>query len=66
MAVGDAPARRVCHAFEDAGNGCGIEREGDKNGSVREGELADVRWRCRKKQHISQWRIEWWRQCNKI
>ncbi len=51
MAVGDAAARRLHRALEDAGDGCDVERGGDKNGDAREGELADVRQRCRKRQH---------------
>ncbi len=43
MALGDAAAGRVRHAFEDAGDGCGAERGGDENGGAREGELADLR-----------------------
>ena len=41
VAVGDVPAGRVRRAFEDAGDGRGIERGGGTNGSAREGELAD-------------------------
>ena len=41
MAVGDAAAGKVHRAFE--------------NGGAREGELADLRQRCRKRQHGS-WR----------
>ena len=58
MAVGNAAARRVHRAFEDAGNGRGIERRGNKNGAAREGELADVRRRCRTRQHVSRRRAE--------
>ena len=43
--VGNAAAGKVCRAFEDAGNGRSIERGGDENGGVREGELVEVRWR---------------------
>ena len=64
--IGNAAARRVCHAFEDTDNGHGIERAGDKNGSAREGKLVDVRQRCSKRQYVS-WRcIEKRRWCNKI
>ena len=42
MAVGNAAARRVHHAFEDASDGRGAKRGGDKNGGAREGKLADV------------------------
>ena len=55
MAVGDAAAGKVRRAFEDAGDGRGAERGGDENGGAREGELADLRQRCRKRQHGS-WR----------
>jgi hypothetical protein len=37
-------------AFDDAGNGRGVERGGNGNGSWREGELADVRQRSSKRQ----------------
>ena len=40
--VGNATTGRVCHAFEDAGDGRGVKRGGDKNGGAREGKLADV------------------------
>jgi hypothetical protein len=36
-------AGRVRCTFEDANNGCGIERGGDNNGGAREGKLADLR-----------------------
>ena len=42
VAVGNAAARRVHRAFEDAGDGHGAERGGNENGGAREGELADV------------------------
>ena len=66
MDVGNAIAGRVCCAFEDAGDGRGIERGGDENGSAREGKLEDVRQRCRKRQYVSQRRVEKKRRCNKI
>ena len=50
VAVGDAAAGKVRRAFEDAGDGRGTERGGDENGGAREGELADVRQRCCKRQ----------------
>jgi hypothetical protein len=53
VAVGDAAARKVRRAFEDAGDGRGAERGGDENGGAREGELADLTQRCRKRQHVS-------------
>ncbi len=53
MAVGDAAAGRVRRAFEDAGDGRGAERGCDENGGAREGELADLRLRCRKRHHVS-------------
>jgi len=58
VALGDAAAGRVRHAFEDAGDGCGAERGGDENGGAREGELADLRRRCRKRLHVSRRRVE--------
>ena len=58
VAVGDAAAGRVRRAFEDAGNGRGAQRGGDENCGAREGELADVRRRCRKRQHASRRCIE--------
>ncbi len=66
MDVGNAAAGRVCHAFEDAGNGRGVEREGDENGGAREGKLADVRQRCRKMQYVSRRRVMKRRQCDEI
>jgi len=42
VAVGDAAAGRVHHAFEDAGDGPGAERGGNENGSAREGKLVNV------------------------
>ncbi len=66
MDVGNAAAGRMCRAFEDAGDGRGVERGGDKNGSTREGKLVDVRQRCRKRQYVSRRRVEKRRQCNKI
>ena len=53
MAVGDAAAGRVRRAFEDADDGRGAERGGDDNGGAREGELANLRRRCRKRLHES-------------
>jgi hypothetical protein len=35
--VGNAAHGRVCHAFEDATDGCGIERGGNENGGASEG-----------------------------
>ena len=58
VAVGDAAARKVRRAFEDAGDGRGAKRGCDENGTAREGELADLRRRCRKRQHLSQRRVE--------
>jgi len=66
VAVGDAAAGRVRHAFEDAGNGRGAERGGDKNCGAREGELADVRQRCHKRKHASRWHVEMQRRCDKM
>jgi hypothetical protein len=66
VAVGDAAAGRVRRAFEDAGDGRGAERGGDENGGAREGKLADVRQRCRKRQYVSWWRVKRQRQCNKM
>ena len=54
VAVGDAATGRVRHAFEDAGHGRGAERGGDDNGGAREGELANLKRRCRKMLHVSQ------------
>ena len=45
MDIGNAATGRVCRAFEDAGNGRGIGRGGNKNGGAREGKLADVKLR---------------------
>jgi hypothetical protein len=59
-------AGRVRRAFEDAGNGRGAERGGDENCGAREGELADVRRRCRKRQHASRRRVERRRRCDKM
>ena len=53
MAIGNAAAGRVRCAFEDAGNGRGAERGGDENGSAREGELANLRQRSRKRLHVA-------------
>jgi hypothetical protein len=53
VAVGDAAAGKVRHAFEDASDGCGAERGGDDNGGAREGELSNLRRRCRKRLHMS-------------
>ena len=54
MAAGNPTAGRMRHAFEDTGDGRGVKREGDNNGSAREGELADVRQRCQKRHCNSQ------------
>ncbi len=62
----NAPTGRVCRAFEDAGDGRGTERGGDKNGSAREGKLADVRQRCRKRQYVRRRHVKKRRRCNKI
>jgi len=53
VAVGDAAAGRVRRAFEDAGDGRGAVKGGDENGGAREGELADLRRRCRKRLHVA-------------
>ena len=53
-------------AFEDAGDGRGTERGGNENCGAREGELADVRRRCRKMQQVSRWRVERRRWCDKM
>ena len=66
MAVGDATAGIVRRAFDDAGNGRGAERGGDENCGAREGKLADVRRRCRKRQHMSRRRVERQRWCDKM
>ena len=66
VALGDAAGGRVRHAFEDAGNGRGAERGGDKNSGAREGELSDVRRRCHKRQHASRRRVERRRRCDKM
>ena len=66
VAVGNATAGRVHRAFEDTGDGCGAEKGGDENGGAREGELADVRRRCRKRQHMSRRRIKRRRRCDKM
>jgi hypothetical protein len=66
MDVGNAAAGRMCRAFEDAGDGRGVERGGNKNGGAREAKLADVRQRCRKRQYVSRRRVEKRRQCNEI
>jgi hypothetical protein len=66
MAVGNAAAGRVRRAFEDAGDGRGAERGGDKNGSAREGKLANIRRRSRKRQHVSRRRVERRRRCDKM
>ena len=63
VAVGDAAAGRVRRAFEDASNGRGTKRGGDKNCGAREGELVDVRRRCRKRQHASRWHVKMQRRC---
>ena len=55
VAVGDAATWRVRRAFDDADDGRGAERGGDDNGGAREGELANLRRRCRKRLHVS-WR----------
>ncbi len=64
--VGNAATGKVCRAFEDAGNGRGVERGGDENGGARMGKLADVRQRCRKRQYMSRRHIEKRRRCDKI
>jgi hypothetical protein len=56
----------VRNAFEDAGDGGGIERGFNKNGGAREGKLADVRRRCHKRQHMSRQRVKRLRRCYKI
>ena len=33
----------MCCAFMDAGDGCGIEREGNNDGGAREGKLVESR-----------------------
>ena len=66
MAVGDATTGRVHRAFEDAGDGHGAERGGNENGGAREGELADVRRRCHKRQQASRRRVERRRRCDKM
>ena len=66
MDVGNAAARRVCRAFEDAGDGRGVERGGNNNGGVRECKLAVVRQKCRKRQYVSRRCVEKRRQCNEI
>jgi hypothetical protein len=40
--------------FDDAGDGCTVERWGEDDGGVREGELADVRQRSSKREHDNQ------------
>ena len=45
MSVGDAAAGRLHNAFDYTDNNCVVERGGDENGGVREGELVEVRWR---------------------
>ena len=57
--VGNAAVGRVCRAFEDASNGRGVERGGNKNSSAREGKLANAKQRCRKRQYVS-------RRCGKV
>ena len=66
MDIGDAAARRVCHAFEDASTGRGVERGGNENGGAREGKLADVRQRCCKRQYVSLRRVKKRRRCDEI
>ena len=66
VAVGDVATGRVRRAFEDAGDGRGAERGGDENCGAREGKLADVRRRCRKRQHASRWHVERRRRCDKM
>ena len=68
MDVGNAATRtrRVCPAFEDAGDGRSVERGGNENGGAREGKLADVKQRCRKRQYVSRRRVEKRRRCNEI
>jgi len=43
VAIGNAAARRLHRAFEDAGDGRGAERRGDENGGARVSEVADLR-----------------------
>ncbi len=64
--VGNAATGKVCCAFEDAGNGRGVGRGGNENGGAREGKLADVRQRCRKRQYVSRRCIKKRRRCDKI
>ena len=66
VAVGNAAARRVHRAFEDAGDGHGTKRRGDKNGGARESKLTDVRRRCCKRQNVSRWCFERQRRCDKM
>jgi hypothetical protein len=66
VADGNAVAGRVRCAFEDTSDGHDVKRGGDKNGGAREGKLADVKRRCRKRQHVSRWRVERRRRCYKI
>ncbi len=66
VAVGDAAAGRVRRAFEDAGDGRCAKRGGDENCGAREGKLADVRQRCRKRQHASRRHVERRRRCDKM
>ena len=66
VAVGYAAIGRVRRAFEDAGDGHSAKRGGDKNGFAREGEPADVRRRCHKRQHASRRRVKRRRRCDKM
>jgi hypothetical protein len=49
---------RVHCAFEVAGNDHSVKRGGKENGSATDGKLVDVRWRFRKRQHVSTQRSE--------
>ena len=64
--ISNAAAGRVCRAFEHAGNGREVERGGNENGGVREGKLADVRQRCRRRQYVSRRCAKKRRRCNEI
>jgi hypothetical protein len=66
VALGDFTTGRVRCAFTDARDGRGVERGGDENGGAREGKLADVRQRCRKRQHVSRRCVQRRRRFNKM
>ena len=66
MAMPPPGEHTVHRGFEDAGDGRGAKRGCDENGGAREGKLADLRQRCRKRQHVSRQRIKRWRRCNKM